>query len=90
MPSHYTLQTLPVPVDRSVHLVTVPAETMAVLRFSGSIAPETIAVKQQELISPLAAKPMATERRGRYMVLRSALDSAVFAPERSRRACNGA
>jgi hypothetical protein len=35
MPAAYTMETLPVPDDARVALVEVPAETVAVLRFSG-------------------------------------------------------
>jgi hypothetical protein len=43
MPSQYTLQTLPRPNDPRVQIVTVPPETYAVYRYSGSIAPENVA-----------------------------------------------
>lgn len=36
MPAQYTLATLPEPVDPAVTLVTIPSETMAVYRFTGS------------------------------------------------------
>ena len=36
MPAQFTMATLPEPLDASVMLVSVPAETMAVTRFSGS------------------------------------------------------
>jgi len=49
MPAKYTLETLPRPKDPLVHLVPVPAETMAVLRFSGSTDPATIAARQADL-----------------------------------------
>ena len=35
MPAEYTLETLPRPGDNRVRIVTVPAQTLAVLRFSG-------------------------------------------------------
>ena len=50
MPAEWTLATLPVPDDPSVHLVEVPAETMAVLRFTGSHSPDTLAERQAELL----------------------------------------
>ncbi len=35
MPAKYTRDTLPEPTDPGVHIVTVPAQTVAVLRYSG-------------------------------------------------------
>ncbi len=54
MPAQYTLETLPVPNDKHVHLITVPAADYAVLRFSGSRSPRTIAAKQALLLKSLA------------------------------------
>jgi hypothetical protein len=53
MPKNYTLETLPVPNDPAVQLVTVPAQIMAVLRFSGSIAPADVAAQQKTLLDTL-------------------------------------
>lgn len=53
MPSEYTLATLPVPSDPSVVLTVVPAETYAVLRFSGLGSARTVADKQAELEAAL-------------------------------------
>ena len=53
MPAQYTLQTVPQPLDPSVRLVAVPGETVAVLRFSGSIGPEAVAARQRELLAAL-------------------------------------
>jgi len=49
MPSEYSLATLPVPRDPAVVLTVVPAETYAVLRFSGLGSARTVAEKQAEL-----------------------------------------
>lgn len=49
MPSKWTMETLPVPDDDKVTLVTVPAETVAVLRFSGDRAPTAVAARAAEL-----------------------------------------
>lgn len=49
MPSKWTLDTLPKPDDDRVRLVTVPAETMAVLRFSGDRSPAAVASHTDEL-----------------------------------------
>jgi hypothetical protein len=53
MPKDYTLDSLPLPNDPAVHLVAVPAQIMAVLRFSGSIAPGAVAAQQQTLLDTL-------------------------------------
>ncbi len=57
MPSEYTLATLPVPRDPSVVLTVVPAETYAVLRFSGLGSARTVAEKQAELDVALTGSP---------------------------------
>ena len=57
MPKSYTLDTLPTPLDPAVQLVAVPPQTMAVLRYSGSIAPAVVAEKQQQLLTILASGP---------------------------------
>ena len=53
MPAKYTMETLPQPLDPAVRLVTVPSETIAVLRFSGSTAPDAVEVKERELLRVL-------------------------------------
>jgi predicted transcriptional regulator YdeE len=55
MPANLTLRTLPEPDDDDVKLVTVPAETYAVLRFTGSIAPKAIAEQKQALLARLSS-----------------------------------
>jgi hypothetical protein len=57
MPAQYTLETLPVPNNPHVHLVTIPAADYAVLRFSGSRSPRAIAAKQALLLKSLANTP---------------------------------
>lgn len=54
MPSEYTMATLPVPRDPSVVLAVVPAETYAVLRFTGLGSAGTIEQKEGELEASLA------------------------------------
>jgi hypothetical protein len=49
MPSTWTMATLPTPDDARVRLTEVPAETMAVLRFSGLAKPDVIAAHTAEL-----------------------------------------
>ncbi|MFD2183961.1 SOUL family heme-binding protein [Rhodoplanes azumiensis] len=42
MPEKFTRETLPVPNDAGIAIVEVPAETVAVIRFAGSTAPEAV------------------------------------------------
>jgi len=55
MPSSFTMETLPVPDDARVRLVEVPAQTLAVLRFTGWRDAEAIARRQAELLARLGA-----------------------------------
>lgn len=61
MPSSYTMETLPAPDDARVKLVPLQVETFAVLRFTGSIAPEAIATQRAALLAALAASAWSTE-----------------------------
>ena len=54
MPAEYTLETLPRPGDDRVRIVTVPAQTLAVLRFSGEADDEQVAERKAELLAGLA------------------------------------
>ena len=53
MPSKLTMETLPEPDDDDVILVEVPAQTYAVLRFSGDRSPKAVAARTQELLASL-------------------------------------
>jgi hypothetical protein len=53
MPAQYTLQTLPIPNDARVSLVTVSPETYAVYRYSGFISAESTREAQAELLRRL-------------------------------------
>ena len=53
MPSKWTMSTLPVPDDDRVRLVEVPAETVAVLRFTGDRGQAAVAAKSAELLDAL-------------------------------------
>jgi hypothetical protein len=53
MPSSYSLATLPKPNDPLVLLVDVPAETMAVLRFSGWTGADAVATQTAALVAAL-------------------------------------
>ena len=50
LPASYTPATAPVPTDARVELVEVPAETLAVLRFSGSRDESDVRIQQEELL----------------------------------------
>jgi hypothetical protein len=54
-PSSYTLATMPEPTNKLVSIVTAPAETIAVLRFSGFALAESVAEHQTELLKDLQA-----------------------------------
>jgi hypothetical protein len=49
MPSNYTLETLPEPLDARVVIKQLPAKKVAVLRYSGSLTLEAIAEKSKLL-----------------------------------------
>ncbi len=71
MPSGYTLETLPTPLDNKIIIKQVPAKKVAVLRYSGSINEERIAENSQILLEWLA--------QNHYKLL-SASRSAAFDP----------
>src|SRR5215208_6343010 len=53
MPAEYTLETLPQPGNNRVRIVTVLAQTLAVLRFSGEADDEQVAEQKVELLRGL-------------------------------------
>jgi SOUL heme-binding protein len=53
MPSKWSMDTLPTPDDDNVTLVTVPGETVAVLRFTGDRGPTAVAARTRELLNAL-------------------------------------
>jgi hypothetical protein len=53
MPAKWTMGTLPTPRDDQVRLVTVPPETVAVLKFSGDRSPGAVAARAGELLKAL-------------------------------------
>jgi hypothetical protein len=55
MPSKWTMETLPEPNDDRVRLIEVPAETFAVLRFSGDRGPRAVQARTAELMEALRA-----------------------------------
>lgn len=54
MPAEYTLETLPKPGNDRVRIVTVPAQTLAVLRFSGELTDEAVAERTTQLLQAIA------------------------------------
>jgi hypothetical protein len=60
MPSKWTMESLPNPVDDRVRLTEVPAETFAVLRFSGDRSPRAVADHTAELVDVLRTKDIDT------------------------------
>ena len=53
MPAEYTMETLPRPGDDRVRIVTVPAQTLAVLQFSGEADDAEFARRTSELLAGL-------------------------------------
>ena len=51
MPAKFTIDTLPRPNNAAVEIVTVPAETIAVLRFSGSISSDAVRAEENRLMT---------------------------------------
>jgi SOUL heme-binding protein len=65
MPAEWTMESLPTPNDERVRIVTQPAETVAVLRFTGDRSPQAVAARTGQLLEILrhngiepAGKPM--------------------------------
>ncbi|HET9062605.1 MAG TPA: heme-binding protein [Candidatus Binatia bacterium] len=63
LPSSLTLETAPAPTDPRVQLAVVPANTLAVLRFSGSRRPSAVAEKSEKLLGVLADSKWQTVGR---------------------------
>ncbi|WP_201728022.1 heme-binding protein [Acidocella sp. C78] len=61
LPAGMTMATAPRPHDPSVQLVEIPAETMAVLRFSGSPGAGSVAAHSERLLATLAHSPWQPE-----------------------------
>ena len=53
MPKSYTLETLPIPTDSRVQIVTIPEKKMAVIRFSWGRTDSRVQEKKQELMNVL-------------------------------------
>jgi hypothetical protein len=61
MPSEHSMETLPTPKDDRVRLVKVPAERVAVLRFSGTASLEALATRTDELLNALRDNDIKTK-----------------------------
>jgi hypothetical protein len=55
LPARLTAATAPRPTDERVHIVPVPEETVAALRFSGRATEEELARRNTELLAAIAA-----------------------------------
>lgn len=55
LPAGVTVASAPRPLDDRVRIVDVPAEVVAVLRFSGSTGPDAVAARKAELMGALPA-----------------------------------
>ena len=69
MPSAYTLETLPRPRDERVRLREIPAQRMAVVRFSGFAGEEKVRERTNELLDWLRTeglKPAGPPQLARY------------------------
>jgi hypothetical protein len=53
MPAEYTMSTLPVPNDKRIEILEVPAHKSAVLRYSWSVSPERVSSKKTLLLNYL-------------------------------------
>ena len=61
MPDSLTMQTLPEPHDKQVRLMQVPAETFAVLRFSGSTGTQAVEEHKALLLAALSGSGWASQ-----------------------------
>ncbi len=59
MPAEWTMDTLPAPDDERIRLVRLPAESVAVLRFSGDRRPGAVAKRTEQLLETLRATGFA-------------------------------
>lgn len=69
MPSKYSLSILPKPNNAMVTLLELPGSRAAVIRFSGLVSEEKVAIKTAELLSWLKSKnitPLGTPELARY------------------------
>lgn len=55
MPASWAMDRLPAPDDERVRLVSLPAESTAVLRFTGDRGPDAVAARTEQLLATLRA-----------------------------------
>jgi hypothetical protein len=68
VPSKYTREMVPKPLDSRISIVEVPARTMAVLRFSGWGDAKTVAEKKGKLVEVLTVNNIRS--RGEIVLMR--------------------
>jgi hypothetical protein len=61
MPSEYTLETLPLPKDNSIHFTLIPDHQMATIRFSGYFQQDNIRKNKERLSLWLQEQGLETE-----------------------------
>jgi effector-binding domain-containing protein len=65
MPAHFTRETTPQPQDERVKIVEIPAQTVAVIRYSGLVSTDEMLKKAQELEKWLSNQPYRSISRAR-------------------------
>ena len=80
MPSTYTQETIPLPLDPHVKLTVVPEKTVAAIRFGGYTTPSKIQKYEEQLISELKKQNITT--KGNPLLMRY---NSPFAPPFLRR-----
>lgn len=58
MPSAYTLETIPKPIDKRIELMEIPKRRLAVIEFSGLATDRSISKKEAELSAFIAERKM--------------------------------
>ena len=53
MPAKWTTDSLPTPNDEQIRIVTLPTESLAVVRFTGDRGPDAIAARTKQLLETL-------------------------------------
>ncbi|MBC7126629.1 MAG: heme-binding protein [Candidatus Methanosuratincola petrocarbonis] len=61
LPSSYTLETAPEPLDTRIRIVQIPARTVAVIRFSGRWSQSKFEEKSRELLATLSKEGIRTK-----------------------------
>ena len=60
LPASYTMETAPIPIDRHVELVPVPARTVAAVRFRGRATPHSVRHRIEALLEGLRGAGIRT------------------------------